>query len=508
MFSRAPCPDLTFSRRYGDAAVEIISGDIPAPPALVADRILGGRYCLRRQLARGGMATVWEAEDRVLTRLVAIKVLHPHLAGDVAFRTRFRREAVAAAGLAHPHIVTTYDTGRDSDFAYIVMELVAGTTLARLIKSEGPLPVDRAIDVAAQVADALACAHAHGVIHRDVKPANILLRPDGHVKVADFGIAKAGMGNDLTRTGVVMGTAKYLSPEQVSGSPADAGSDIYALGIVLYEMLCGRPPFVGDTELSTAVARLTVAPESLRERRADVPPNLEAIVLRSLARDPEARFRSAEELRTSLFAASLDHAEQPTPPAGVTPPAPPERRFPARVAAALGAALLVAVAAVLLTSDEGGPGRTSTPGIAAAAGASGLAPAVPTTFDPETDGVENPDIVNHLVDSNPATVWKTETYRSADLGGLKEGVGVYFDLSARKEVHSVEVVAPTGWTGEVYLADRPAPRLKGWGKPRAVGSGHFDLGGARGRYVLLWFTSLPEAEGGYRLEVAEVKITT
>ncbi|HZI39535.1 MAG TPA: serine/threonine-protein kinase, partial [Acidimicrobiia bacterium] len=163
------------------------------------------------------MATVWEAEDKVLTRRVAIKVLHPHLAGDDAFRTRFRREAVAAAKLAHPHIVTTYDTGRDGDFAYIVMELVEGTTLARLLKNDGPVPMSKAVDVGVQVADALACAHTHGVVHRDVKPANILLREDGHVKVADFGIAKAGMGGDLTRTGVVMGTAKYLSPEQVSG---------------------------------------------------------------------------------------------------------------------------------------------------------------------------------------------------------------------------------------------------------------------------------------------------
>jgi len=224
------------------------------------------------------MAAVWEAEDKVLTRRVAIKVLHPHLAGDDAFRTRFRREAVSAAKLAHPHIVTTYDTGRDAEVAYIVMELVEGTTLARLLKAQGPLPVAKGVDVAVQVADALSCAHAHGVVHRDVKPANILLREDGHVKVADFGIAKAGAGNDLTRTGVVMGTAKYLSPEQVSGSPADAGSDIYALGIVLYEMLCGAPPFVGDTELSTAVARLTAAPGSLRDRREDILPIAESFL--------------------------------------------------------------------------------------------------------------------------------------------------------------------------------------------------------------------------------------
>ena len=294
------------------------------------------------------MATVWEAEDKVLTRRVAIKVLHPHLAGDDGFRTRFRREAVAAARLAHPNIVTTYDTGREGDVAYIVMELVEGITLARLLQRKGPLPCWKAVDIAVQVAGALACAHSHGVIHRDVKPANILLRQDGHVKVADFGIAKAGMGNDLTRTGVVMGTAKYLSPEQVSGNPADAGSDIYALGIVLYEMLCGVPPFVGDTELSTAVARLTGTPESLREQRGDVPRSLEAVVLRALARDPEARFRSAEEMRSGLLAVDADNADV-TPPAGITAPAPPARPFPARMAAAAGAILVAGVATLVLT---------------------------------------------------------------------------------------------------------------------------------------------------------------
>src|SRR5688572_6884495 len=185
------------------------------------------------------MATVWEAEDKVLTRRVAIKVLHPHLAGDAAFRTRFRREAVAAAKLAHPHIVTTYDTGPDGDFAYIVMELVVGTTLARLLTNEGPLPLAKAVDVAIQVADALAWAHSHGGVPRHVRPSKIPLREGAYVKVADCGIAKAGVGGDLTRSGGLRGRAKYLSPEQVSGTRAGAGSGIYALGIVLSEMLSG-----------------------------------------------------------------------------------------------------------------------------------------------------------------------------------------------------------------------------------------------------------------------------
>jgi serine/threonine-protein kinase len=456
------------------------------------------------------MAAVWEAEDKVLTRRVAIKVLHPHLAGDDGFRTRFRREAVAAARLAHPHIVTTYDTGRDADVAYIVMELVDGTTLARLLKAQGPLPVAKAIDVAVQVADALACAHTHGVVHRDVKPANILLRDDGHVKVADFGIAKAGAGHDLTRTGVVMGTAKYLSPEQVSGNPADAGSDIYALGIVLYEMLCGAPPFVGDTELSTAVARLTAAPGSLRDRRQDIPRSLEAVVLRSLARDPATRYQTAEEMRASLLAVDSDNDEV-TPPAGLKlTTASSARPAPRLLVAGVAALLFVSVAVVLRSGggSSGGGDPARKPGIAAPAGGALAEPsALPaTSFDPEGDKEENPATVGSVADGDPATVWRTDRYND-NFPKLKSGVGVYVDLGRSQKVRTVKVAATAGSVAQVFVADRPAPDVAGWGPPRPDGGGGtFSVGSAQGRYVLVWFTSLPQTESGYKVEVSEITV--
>jgi eukaryotic-like serine/threonine-protein kinase len=459
------------------------------------------------------MAAVWEAEDRVLTRRVAIKVLHPHLAGDDAFRTRFRREAVSAAKLAHPHIVTTYDTGRDADVAYIVMELVEGTTLARLLKSQGPLPVAKAVDVALQVADALACAHAHGVVHRDVKPANILLREDGHVKVADFGIAKAGAGNDLTRTGVVMGTAKYLSPEQVSGNPADPGSDVYALGIVLYEMLCGAPPFVGETELSTAVARLTAAPGRLRDRRQDVPRDLEAVVLRSLARDPAARFQSAEELRAGLMAVDPDNAEA-TPPAGLALAAatPPRRGVPRLLVAGLAALLFLSVAVIVRAGGGGGPATGSARGKAGLAAPAGGALAEPKalpahSFDPfGDDKVENESTVGNVSDGDPNTVWKTQSYND-NFPKLKPGVGVYLDLGRTSKVSDVKVLATAGYAAQIYVADRPGADLAGWGAPRSgPGNGTFALGGVSGRYVLVWFTSLPDVDGSYKVEVSEITV--
>ena len=480
---------------------------------LAADRILGGRYRLQRELARGGMATVWEAEDKVLTRRVAIKVLHPHLAGDNAFRTRFRREAISAAKLAHPHIVTTYDTGRDGDFAYIVMELVEGTTVARLLKSQGPLPVAQAVEVAVQVADALSCAHSHGVVHRDVKPANILLREDGHVKVADFGIAKAGTGHDLTRTGVVMGTAKYLSPEQVSGNPADAGSDIYALGIVLYEMLVGAPPFVGDTELSTAVARLTAAPGSLRDHRPDIPRGLEAVVLRSLARDPAARFQSAEEMRANLLAVDSDN-DDVTPPSGqkLAAAAPAGHRPRLLVAAAAAALVVGAGAAVILSLAGGGESPSDAarkPSLAAPAGAALAEPAAlpATSFDPfGDDKAENQAAVANVSDGDPRTAWRTSSYQD-NFPRFKQGVGVYVDLGRSRKVRSVSVTANGGYTAEVFVADRPSGDLAGWGKPEAAGGdGTFSLGGVPGRYVLVWFTSLPPTDGGYRVEVSEIKV--
>jgi eukaryotic-like serine/threonine-protein kinase len=478
---------------------------------LAPDRILGGRYRLRRELARGGMAAVWEAEDKVLTRRVAIKVLHPHLAGDDAFRTRFRREAVAAAKLAHPHIVTTYDTGRDGDFAYIVMELVDGTTLARLLKTDGPVSMAKAVDVGMQVADALACAHAHGVVHRDVKPANILLREDGHVKVADFGIAKAGMGGDLTRTGVVMGTAKYLSPEQVSGNPADAGSDIYALGIVLYEMLTGAPPFIGDTELSTAVARLTAVPGSLRDHRPDIPRSLEAVVLRSLARDPAARFQSAEELRASLLVVDSDNDEV-TPPAGVTMAAPGSRvGRPHLLVGAVVTFLFLLMAAVVLRGTGGGDSPSDSPrkgSLAAPAGALAAPKALAAhSFDPfGDDKVENQAGAGHVSDGDPNTAWKTSSYQD-NFPKLKQGVGVYVDLGRNQKVRGVNVNATPGYMAEIFVADRPGSDLAGWGKARSAGgTGTFDLDGVTGRYVLVWFSSLPQLEGGYRAEVSEIVV--
>jgi serine/threonine-protein kinase len=290
--------------------------------------VLGGRYHLVEPLARGGMAAVWIADDPVLSRRVAVKILRDDLAADEGTRARFRHEAISAARLNHPNVVATYDTGDDDGTAYIVMELIDGPTVRQLLQEHGQLPIREAIRIGMQVADALEAAHRAGIVHRDVKPPNVLVPPAGPVKVTDFGIAKATGADDLTRAGMVMGTARYLAPEQVNGMPTDARTDVYALGLLLYEMLCGRPPFGGDTDMATAMARLTTSAPSIRAQRPNVPRSLDDVVHRCLARDPVRRFASAAAARAALAAIRPDPK---VPAAAPRPlPRPPRAAIPAR----------------------------------------------------------------------------------------------------------------------------------------------------------------------------------
>src|SRR5579885_1904037 len=274
------------------------------------------------------MAQVWEATDEVLTRRVAVKLLHPHLAADATFVERFRREAIAAARLAHPSIVAIYDTCSEDGTEAIVMELVRGTTLRALLDERGYLEAPQAVAIASQVADALSVAHRAGIIHRDIKPANILLSEDGRVLVADFGIAKAGEGADMTGTGTTLGTVKYLAPEQVRGDPVDARTDVYALGVVLYECLCGRPPFVADSDAATALARLHQQPLRPRNIRASISKPMDDVVMRALSLEPAGRYASAGDLRAALLAASRGEA----PPEPLPTTAAPRPTFDATIA--------------------------------------------------------------------------------------------------------------------------------------------------------------------------------
>ncbi|HLT16729.1 MAG TPA: Stk1 family PASTA domain-containing Ser/Thr kinase [Acidimicrobiales bacterium] len=265
--------------------------------------VFNGRYELHRRLGRGGMAEVYLARDQLLDRPVAVKVLFPEFATDPAFVERFRREATAAANLNHPNIVGVYDWGEADSTYFIVMEYVDGRTLAEILRTEGPLHPDRVADIGADVAAALGFAHRNGVVHRDVKPGNVIVTSTGLVKVADFGIARAitaSTEDDLTQVGQVMGTAAYFSPEQARGENVDPRSDIYSLGVVLYELATGRPPFAGDSPVAIAYKHVHESPVPPRQVDPTLPQALEAIILKTLAKNPANRYPSAEDLRADL----------------------------------------------------------------------------------------------------------------------------------------------------------------------------------------------------------------
>lgn len=263
------------------------------------DLVYGRRYRVTEKIGSGGMADVYKAVDEVLGRTVAVKVLHPRYATEPNFVARFRQEAQAAANLSHPNIVNMYDWGREGETYYIVMEYVNGTDLKSLVSERGPLDPTKAAEYGAQVCAALSVAHGYDVIHRDIKPHNIVLTPDGTIKVMDFGIARAG-NSTMTQTGSVLGTAQYISPEQAQGKALGPASDLYSLGVTLYELVTGRLPFDADTPVATALAQVNEEPVPPRQVRPSIPPALEAVILRAMRKNPADRYSSAAEMRDDL----------------------------------------------------------------------------------------------------------------------------------------------------------------------------------------------------------------
>ena len=350
-------------------------------------RVLGGRYELGASLGAGGMATVWQATDLVLDREVAVKVLREQYAADPSFLARFQGEARHAAAVSDPRLVTVFDCGVDAGAPFIVMELVTGRTLRQVLDDARVLPAGEALAVAAEMCAALQVVHAAGLVHRDIKPANVLVTGDGQVKLLDFGIARMAAASGLTQIGTLLGTAQYLSPEQAAGQPAGPQADLYAVGCVLYEMLTGEPPFTADSSAALAYRHVHDVPESPSARRPGLPPQVDGLVLRLLAKDPVARPASAAAARAGLIAvASPDSARAlvaMTEPDGRAPTralpgpepaaAPPRRTWPRlltpKVAAAAGAAVALASAALLsvalLTSSHPAK-RASAPHVAAA----------------------------------------------------------------------------------------------------------------------------------------------
>jgi len=506
-----------------------------APPDRPRDRTgteLAGRYRLSAALAAGGMAEVWQADDLVLGRQVAVKILHPHLATDPAFVERFRAEAIAAARLAHPGIVAVYDTVTEPGTEAIVMELLRGVTLRQFLDQYSPLAVADAIDVGVQVTEALEEAHRNGIVHRDIKPGNVMLCDDRRVKVTDFGIAKASAQGDLTVAGSLVGTAKYLAPEQVEGEPVDGRADLYSLGIMLYEMLCGRVPFVGDTDVATATARLSQDPPRPRQIRATLPARVDEVVMRAMARRRDDRYEDAAAMRSALLEAAdgpavADGASagtgrlDPVEPSGF---AATERRWlvPAGLIALVATSLVLAGLLIGRTDTGrdifrnardvvGLPVDEPVDDPPAEVVAEAVISAV-TPFDPEGSGTpgENDTLAPLASDGDPVTVWRTESYDSRAFGELKSGVGLIITLEAALPVDRLLVRSPTtDWAAEVYVAGAAAAQLDGWGtvvtRAEAIaGDVEFELGGVEGRAILLWITDLGDGPPRVRVEIGEV----
>ena len=495
------------------------------PDTVAPGHVLGGRYRLNHELARGGMATVWVAEDPLLSRRVAIKILHPELAVNAALRTRFRNEAVAAAKLSHPAIVATYDTGDDDGVAYIVMQLVEGPTLRRMLDARGKLPVSEAVDIACQVAEALEHAHSHGLVHRDIKPANVLIPPDGQIKVTDFGIAKATGDEDLTQHR--RGDRHRALPRARAGQrpTVDGRADVYALGLILYEMLTATLPFSGDSEIATAMARLTAPPKPVRELRPEVPPMVDSIVNRSLALDPDHRFPSAR-----AFEDALDPARDATPPPGdarsrrggaggshrrLRPDrhrhagcrasrrrraCVRDRRWGRMAGAALVAALVVlAVFFVGACRDRRRRRRRRGGGAGGGAASDQVAIVGATDFDPDGDGGESGasrrpgprrEQRDGLVDralQQPRLRRPQARGRARARARRRAGASAAWRSPPTTKTGTARSTSPTSAAPSSRTGARPVDQGEGLG-----GLAAFDLpDGTRGRFVLVWITRLP-----------------
>jgi tRNA A-37 threonylcarbamoyl transferase component Bud32 len=486
------------------------------------------RYLLESPVSKGGMAAVWKAKDQVLARTVAVKVLHAHLMEDRDFLERFRAEALAAARLTHPNIVSIYDTGSDEtdgeERHYIVMEYCAGGTVGEVLADQGALAPERVAGIGESICDALAYAHSLGVVHRDVKPANVLISDGGTLKVADFGIAKAAyVQKEITTTGLILGTVTYLSPEQARGDEPDGRSDLYSLGVVLYELAAGRPPFQEETQLATALAHINQPPTPLRAYKAGIPRHLETTIMTALEKDPEGRFGSAEEMRTALagtagatgdtavFAPSSP-ASAPTPGRveSVTAAPPGEGRWIARVLLLIaGAVALVVVLATLASreTDDGIlPGGNR--GNGGGGGNGPISVEQVSDFDPYGDGEEHAEEAPRAADGNPSTEWTTENYTSSLELQNKPGVGLVFDLGESVEIGSVEVTGSPGLALELRASDEFGDDEQAFDEvdasPETAGVENFEVDGETARYWLLWITSLPN-DGGGAATIAEVE---
>jgi eukaryotic-like serine/threonine-protein kinase len=487
--------------------------------------VLSGRYRLESKLGSGGMSTVYLAVDEVLDRAVAIKLLHREISEEADQLERFRREARAAARLSHPNLVGVIDAGEDDGRPYIVFEYIEGRTLKRRIQEEGRLPVDEAVAYAIEIGRGLTAAHARKLVHRDVKPQNVLIDPDGRAKVTDFGIARSLEQKGMTATGRVLGTTDYVSPEQAMGEDVDERSDVYSLGVVLYEMLTGDVPFRAETQVGVAMKHVNEPMPDVQARRPEVSAAVASVVDRATTKDPRDRYGTVAEMVRDLEQTLEVEAARRGGTSGeatsVLDSVPADRRRLGRrrrisgpgIALAL-VLIALAAAAVIFANrlDFGGDDEPN----GGEASEVRLSNDAASEFDPEGDGQET-GTEEQAVDGNPTgTAWSSEHYDTADFGGLKDGVGLTIDTGSSVAAKSIVIRALTpGYEAEIYEATgSPPDSLSDWGQPVATIADGGDteriaLPGRPAQSFLIWITTAPTANDDperYQMEISDVQI--
>jgi serine/threonine-protein kinase len=477
----------------------------------VIGTLISERYRLDEKIGSGGMSSVYKAFDPTLERWVAIKLMHSDISHDPDQLERFRREARAVAQLNHPHVVTVIDAGEDDGAPYIVFEYVEGETLKERIRRLGRLPVSEAVAYAIEIGRALEAAHLSLLVHRDVKPQNVLIDRDGRAKVTDFGIARSLEAHGLTATGRVLGTTDYVSPEQALGHEVTGQSDIYSLGIVLYEMLTGETPFKADTQVAVAMRHVRDPLPDVQRRRPESSASLAAVVERATAKETQNRYADVSEMVHDLEEVLAIEAARSGQSSGEATTvlqslsddtadfAPARLRRPKRALALtlLVLALLAATAVFLATRTEKGTGGSVVHKPAELSEVR-LAGGAAHDYDPEGDNRESPEAARNAIDGSLGTLWNTETYQGGFEGNGKSGVGLYVD--AGKPIAARALTLATGtpkFKAAVYGSETVPEKLGGWARVSRVATVNEDHTfrlhprGKLYRYYLLWISELP-----------------
>jgi len=481
----------------------------------VIGTLLSDRFRLEEKIGSGGMSTVYRAFDETLERWVAIKLMHREISSDSDQLERFRREARAVASLNHPHVVTVIDFGEDADHPYIVFEYVEGENLKDRVRRAGRLPVPEAVAYAIEIGRALECAHSNLLVHRDVKPQNVLIDSEGRAKVTDFGIARSLEAEGLTATGRVLGTTDYVAPEQALGENTTAQSDVYSLGICLFEMLTGDVPFKADSQVAVAMKHVKEPLPDIRMRRPEISAALASVVETACAKETANRYASAHEVVHALEQGLVIEASRSGEASGeattVLRSLPDDTaefgalkrlRHPRRGVLAMILGVLLVAAGIVFVIDRaerGSTGGADVGGVPALTAVK-LDTSEADDFDPEGDATEHPEEVRLAIDGSVSTLWETETYTD-DFAAQKSGVGLIVNPRAPVAARALDIVTPIpGWTAEVYASEDRPDDLASWTRissPATVEEEQridLDTAGQEFSYYLLWITALPEGE--------------